>query len=78
MRAVAVALLLLVLGCEPVVPEGRCACATDEDCPDEMVCRPERGRCYATLADGGGERDAGPRDAGEAAVDAGDGADGAP
>lgn len=61
MRRVAVSLLLCLLGaCEPIVPQGRFACATDEDCPDEMVCRSSRGRCYATEDDAGADVDAGP------------------
>ncbi|MCZ7682752.1 MAG: hypothetical protein M5U28_29745 [Sandaracinaceae bacterium] len=68
----AFALSALALGaCTPVVPEGRFACLTDDDCPDEMVCRTERGRCYATRADAGPrDGDAGaPRDAGADASD---------
>lgn len=60
-------LALVLVACTPIVPEGRFACLTDDDCPDEMVCRPERGRCYAALADAAArDDDAGtpPRDAG--------------
>ncbi len=54
LRLLLAALLsLLALGCEPTVPEGRFACDTDEDCPDEMVCRLERHRCFVTQADAG-------------------------
>ncbi len=64
----AFALSALSLGaCTPVVPEGRFACLTDDDCPDEMVCRAERGRCYATRADAAAPED----DAGTPLPDAG-------
>jgi hypothetical protein len=46
--------LVLASACTPTVPEGRFGCETDEDCPDEMVCRLPRGRCYASEADAGG------------------------
>lgn len=73
MRRAAVSLLVFALGaCEPTVPEGRFACDTDDDCPDEMVCRPSRGRCYLTHGDAGpaGEDAGRPTDAGQA-IDAG-------
>jgi hypothetical protein len=43
----------LLAACTPTLPEGRFACASDEDCPEEMVCRAARGRCYFTPVDGG-------------------------
>jgi hypothetical protein len=43
----------LLAACTPTLPEGRFACAADEDCPEEMVCRAARGRCYFTPVDGG-------------------------
>lgn len=73
MRRAAFSLLVFALSaCEPVVPEGRFACETDDDCPDEMVCRPSRGRCFLTRSDSGPP----PEDAGRSsdagrAIDAG-------
>lgn len=46
-------LFVLVLGCEATPPEGRFDCMSDDDCPEEMVCRPLEMRCYYTLGDGG-------------------------
>jgi hypothetical protein len=58
-------LLFASLGCEPTVPEGRFACQSDADCPDEMVCRPQVRRCYRSHADAGTPSDAGaPADTG--------------
>jgi hypothetical protein len=48
-------LLLILLGCEAAPPEGRFECESDTDCPDDMVCRVERNRCYYTQADGGSD-----------------------
>jgi hypothetical protein len=55
MRRLSLALffLLLAVGCEATIPEGLYACETDEDCPEDLVCRVERNRCYHTLADAG-------------------------
>lgn len=66
-------LAVLCLACEPVVPEGRFACTTDEDCPDEMVCRGNVSRCYSTHVDAGRRQDGGTSDAG--ATDASSDAD---
>lgn len=61
MRPLAVSLFACALSaCVPTIPEGRFACDSDDDCPTGMVCRPERGRCYSSLADAG-VRDAGAR-----------------
>ena len=46
-------LFLFAIACEPTVPEGRYQCETDDDCPEEMVCRVEVNRCYLTLGDAG-------------------------
>jgi hypothetical protein len=51
-RALAFALWLFA-ACSPTLPEDRFACRTDEDCPEEMVCRTARGRCFFTPADAG-------------------------
>jgi hypothetical protein len=71
--------LVSLTACEPTIPEGRFACESDEDCPDELVCRTRVRRCFSTQADAGpspdaatndaavsdsGPSDAGPRDAG--------------
>lgn len=54
----------LFTACAATVPEGRFACEGDDDCPDEMVCRTDVQRCYATrdeVAEDADERpDAGP------------------
>lgn len=55
MRLVHVCLVVLatlpLVACEATIPEGRFACESDADCPEGMVCRPERLRCFSTLAD---------------------------
>ena len=51
-RLLALAALALAAGCQPTIPEGRYACAVDEDCPPEFVCRASA-RCYRTRADAG-------------------------
>ncbi|MFK7990589.1 MAG: hypothetical protein AB8I08_31495 [Sandaracinaceae bacterium] len=55
MRLSRIALCVLVslplVACEATIPEGRFACEADADCPEGMVCRPERSRCFSTLAD---------------------------
>jgi len=56
--------LVSLTACEPTIPEGRFACESDEDCPDELVCRTRVRRCFSTQADAGPSRDAGPSDAG--------------
>lgn len=45
---------LPLVACEATIPEGRFACEADADCPEGMVCRPERLRCFSTLADESG------------------------
>ncbi|HJL16188.1 MAG TPA: hypothetical protein RMH99_11050 [Sandaracinaceae bacterium LLY-WYZ-13_1] len=68
-------LVVLLGGCEPVIPEGRFACVEDDDCPPGQVCRTRVSRCYETGVDAGpppvdaGARDAAPPDAGS--LDAG-------
>ena len=59
-----IALALFTLACEAVIPEGRYACTSDEDCPDEMVCRTHVSRCYHDHADAGTAIDAAARDGG--------------
>ena len=56
--------LVSLTACEPSIPEGRFACESDEDCPDELVCRTRVRRCFSSQADAGPSRDAGPSDAG--------------
>ena len=71
------ALVLVALGCTPVVPEGQLVCATDDECPSNRRCsaqlcvegpRVDSGPRDAMMSDGGddaGESDAGESDAGE-------------
>ena len=59
MRIAWLLLSLLVLACEPQIPEGRFSCATDEDCPPALVCRANVSRCYATQVDAGPAPDGG-------------------
>jgi len=61
----ALALALLVAGCEVTVPEGRIACSTAADCPDGWSCA--GGRCFSAATDAGDVA----RDAGDPADDAG-------
>lgn len=51
MRRALLAILIgsgLCLGCEPSIPEGVFACASDDDCPPGWVCRESNDRCYTT------------------------------
>lgn len=65
--APALVLLLSLAACEPTVPEGRFACETDEDCPDELVCRTRVRRCFSTQVDAG-PSDSGASDPGDASA----------
>lgn len=56
--------LVSLTACEPSIPEGRFACESDEDCPDELVCRTRVRRCFSSQADAGPSRDAATSDAG--------------
>lgn len=55
LRALWLIACLSSLGCEAEIPEGVFACAADEDCPPELVCRTNVSRCYRTreVADAG-------------------------
>lgn len=70
-RVGALALGLALFGCQPQITEGRFGCVVDEDCPPELVCRPEIGRCYLTRLDAGPPRDAGPPSVDSGPTDAG-------
>ncbi len=47
----AACLILIALGCEASVPDGRFACDVDDDCPPGQRCDLDRDRCH--LPDGG-------------------------
>ncbi|MBX3274096.1 MAG: hypothetical protein KF729_27770 [Sandaracinaceae bacterium] len=44
-------LFALTSACTPAIPDGRFACAADDDCPPGQRCALPRGRCH--LPDGG-------------------------
>lgn len=45
-RCLAFLLVLVGLGCEPTIPEGRFECVVDEDCPPLLICDVRNERCY--------------------------------